>query len=111
MYVNRNASSVVAFSDGIVLVYDYGYLVAVSCEMLVYGVIYNLLKNMMKSSFACVANVHCRTLPDAFKTFQDLDGVCSVVIPLCTVYFRSHANTLVNALQVKQLTGNKLTNN
>ena len=91
VHSDRYASAVVFHGAGPVLLqYDLDRG-AVSCQMLVHGVIDNLIDQMIESSGGDTADVHSGSRADSFKSFQYLDAVrciIGILIMIC------HANLL-----------------
>ena len=73
MFVNRNATAIVAHGDAVVLTNIHINAVAESCQSLVDGVVHDLTHQMVETLDMSVANVHGWTLPDCLQSFKDLD--------------------------------------
>ena len=73
MKINRNTTSVILYSDGIIFVDGYFNVVAIAGERFVDRVIHNFINQVVKSFHANVTNIHRGTLSNSFQTFQNLD--------------------------------------
>ena len=71
--IYRNTTTVILYSDGVVLIDGHLDVVAIAGHGLVNGVVYYFVNQMMQTVLADVANVHGRTFTDSFQTFQHLD--------------------------------------
>ena len=75
---HRNAASIVSNCNRIILLNRHVNIFAEACQGLIHGIVYNLINQMMKSTGGGASNVHTRSLPDCFQSFQNLDLICSV---------------------------------
>ena len=73
MKINRNTTSVILYSDGIIFVDGYFNVVAIAGERFVDRVIHNFINQVVKSFRTNVTNIHRGTLSNSFQTFQNLD--------------------------------------
>ena len=71
--VGRDASAVILDCDRVVFVDRNVDVGTVSCQRLVDRVIHHLVNQVVQTFFSDVADIHGRTLPDRFQTFEDLD--------------------------------------
>ena len=88
--INRNTTSVILYSDGIIFVDGYFNVVAIAGECFVDRVIHNFINQVVKSFRTNVTNIHRGTLSNSFQTFQNLD-VLGWIAPVIGVnLFFSH---------------------
>ena len=84
VYTYGDASSVIGNADYIALKYLYGYLGTVACKGFVYGVVHNLVNEVVESAGTCGTDVHTRSFADCLQSFEDLYVVFIVVVVLLT---------------------------
>ena len=69
MSVYRHTSSVVFYSNGIILVYRYVNRAAKSSQRFVDTVVYHFIHQMVKTPGTCTSDVHTGSFSYSFKTF------------------------------------------
>ena len=80
---DRDPASVIADRNRIILVDIDLDLIAVTGKRLVYGVVHDLIHEMMEPSCGSASDIHPRSLSYSFQAFQDLD----LVRPIFSVKF------------------------
>ena len=83
---NRNTTSIINNSDRIILLDRYIDLCTISSQCFVYGIIHNLIYEMMKTTDRSTAYIHTGSFSNCFQSLQNLDLICSIFI----VHFCSH---------------------
>jgi hypothetical protein len=73
VHTGRNTTTVILDGNGIVLVDIYGDVGAEAGHGFVDTVIYDLIYQVMQTSFAYISDVHGRSFSYRLKSFQDLD--------------------------------------
>ena len=71
--IDRDPPTIVRYGDGVINVDDDLNFGTVASEGLVYGVIDDLVHEVVQSRFAGGADVHGRAQPDGFEAFQNFD--------------------------------------
>ena len=89
MEVGRDASAVILDCDRVVFVDRNVDVGTVSCQRLVDRVIHHLVNQVVQTFFSDVADIHGRTLPDRFQTFEDLDVGGGILLFLLLYLFPS----------------------
>ena len=90
--VGRDASAVILDCDRVVFVDRNVDVGTVSCQRLVDRVVHHLVNQVVQTFFSDVADIHGRTLPDSFQTFEDLDvgGGILLFLLLYLFFFSTH---------------------
>ena len=99
--IDGNSSSVVLDCHGIVAMYRHFNLAAVTGQCLIDGIIHNFVHEMMQSPRRGRTDVHARSLPNCFQTFQNLYLVC-------VVFFTHALSSSVTSVTVPIFTKNFL---
>ena len=71
MHIYRDPPAIVGDSAGSVPVKDNGDLTAVSCQVLIYGIVYDLKNKMIQPFAGKTADVHTRALANSLQSFQN----------------------------------------
>ena len=78
VHIYRDSTSVVCYSTGTVLLQNYIDQAAVSCQMFIYGIIHDLVDQMIQSLPGYTSDIHTRTFADRFQSFQNRYTPCIV---------------------------------
>ena len=81
----RYTTSIINNSNGIVLINGDINRITKSCKCLIYGIIYNFINQMMKTSACCGTDVHTGSLSNSLKTFQNLNLVGAIFMFNCCI--------------------------
>ncbi len=73
VHVHWDSAPVVLYGYGVVFIDSYLYVCAISCQCFVYGVVYDLIHEVVESFLSDVSDVHGRTLPYCLQSLQYLD--------------------------------------
>ena len=77
--VDRNASTIILYSDGIILLDGDGDAVTETRQRLINGVVHDLIDEMMETTDGGAADIHARSLPNCFESFQNLNLICAII--------------------------------
>ena len=89
MHLHRDAPAVVPHRAGAIRLQSHPYLVAVSRQVLVHGIVHNLVNQMVEPLGAHPADVHARALADCLQALQHRDAG-GVILFLCCI---RHSNS------------------
>src|SRR5699024_10208421 len=81
MHVHRNSTPVVRDRCRAVLLQRDMDLRTESRQMLVHGIVHDLIDQMDQSLCGDASDIHSRSLPDCFQPFEHCDTPCIVCIP------------------------------
>ena len=87
MEVDGNAAAVVPDRDGIIFLQGDGNFIAESPQMLIHGVVHNLIDQMVDAGNPDAADIHTRTAPDGLQSLQD--GDTARIILFCCILFHT----------------------
>ena len=78
MHANRNSTSVVLYRTGTICLKGDPDFIAGTRQMLIYRIIDNLIDQMIESFGRGTSDIHSRTFPDCFKSFQYRYTACII---------------------------------
>ena len=90
MNAHGDAAAVICNTDDIAfqnLGFDVG---AVACQRLIYGVIHDLVYQVVQAARACGTDIHTGALADRFQSLQHLD-LCFVIVALFYLFDVAHS--------------------
>ena len=87
VHIGRDTATVVAHRNGIVFVYGYLHMGAISSQSLIDGVIDHFIYQMVKTTHVYVAYIHGRALTHGLQAFQYLNILGGVVGPFLLLFF------------------------
>ena len=76
----RNAPSVIHHLYRIIFVNGHQDVLAVAGQRFVDRIIHHLIDQVMKTLFADIPDIHGRSFPNGFQTFQNLYTVCAIAV-------------------------------
>ena len=85
-----DSASVVGHADHIALQYFGLDMVAVACQRLVYGVIHDLIHQMVQTARSGGADIHTGALADCLQSLQNLN-LCFVIVALFYLFDVAHS--------------------
>ena len=80
MHSDRNAAPVILHCAGAVRLEYHLDLAAKACQMLVDGVVHDLIDKMVETSCGNTADIHSGSHPDSFKTLEYFYAGCVIII-------------------------------
>ena len=83
MHIYRDSSSVIFYCTGTVLLKNYMDQAAISCKVLVYRIVYDLIYQMVQSLSGYASDVHTGALSYGLEAFQDRDTVRIISVFFC----------------------------
>ena len=75
MHAYRNSPAVICHGAGTILLQIHFDLAAEACQMLIHGVVHDLVDQMVQSFGRNTSDVHTGTFPNCFQSLQDRDTV------------------------------------
>ena len=70
MHADRNTTSVIFHRTGAICLKGHPYFITGTCQMLIHGIVDNLINQVVESFGRCTSDIHSRTFPDRFKPLQ-----------------------------------------
>ena len=83
MHTDGDATSVILYRAGSVRLQRHTDGRAVTGQVLIYGVIHNLIDEVVQSSAAGTANIHAGTHPDSLKALEHTYAFFTVFVAIC----------------------------
>ena len=83
MHIYRDSSSIIFYCTGTVLLKNYMDQAAISCKVLVYRIVYDLIYQMVQSLSGYASDVHTGALSYGLEAFQDRDTVRIISVFFC----------------------------
>ena len=99
MHIYRDSSSVVCNCTGSVFLQNHMDQTAVSRQMFIHRIIYDLIDQMVKTSGRNTSDIHSRTLTDRLQTLQNRDTPCIIGFFLCHICYLSFLSVLAYFLK------------
>ena len=78
MHADRNTTSVIFHRTGTICLKGHPYFITGTRQMLIYRIIDNLIDQMIESFGRGTSDIHSRTFPDCFKSFQYRYTACII---------------------------------
>ena len=82
VHVRRNTTAIVLNGDGVIGIDENIDVFTMSRQRLINRVVNYLLYQVMQSFYANVTNVHGRSFPYRFQSFQNLNTICGIIVVL-----------------------------
>ena len=79
VHLDRDTASVVSDRAGAVRLQRHPYVFAVSRQMLIDGIVQNLVDEMVETLRAYASDVHTRSFADCLQSLEHRDTVCIVL--------------------------------
>ena len=89
VHADRNATSIVLYRRTSVFFQCDLDVGAVAGQMLIYRVVHDLVNEVIQSFSRNASDVHARTLPDSFESFQHRNRAGVICVAFCHVSFLS----------------------
>ena len=83
MHINRNSAAIVLHRTGSVRFQCHPDRVTVSRQVLVHGIVYNLVDQVVQSSGRCTSDVHSRSGANRFQSLQYPDAGSVIMLLFC----------------------------
>jgi hypothetical protein len=80
MHINGNAPAVVFHHDAVIDSYFYCNFITVSCRSFIDTVIHHFIHQVVQSFLADTADIHGRSDPYGFQTFQYFNAVSGIIV-------------------------------
>ena len=78
MHADRNTTSVIFHRTGAICLKGHPYFITGTCQMLIHGIVDNLINQVVESFGRCTSDIHSRTFPDRFKPLQYRYTACII---------------------------------
>ena len=83
MHIYRNSSSIISDRTGAVFLQCYFNFRTVTGQMFIYRIVHDLIDQVVQAFSGYASDVHSRTFPNSFQSFQDRNTTRVVSVFLC----------------------------
>ena len=83
MHIYRNSSSIISDRTGAVFLQCYFNFRTVTGQMFIYRIVHDLIDQVVQTFSGYASDVHSRTFPNSFQSFQDRNTTRVVSVFLC----------------------------
>ena len=93
VHLNGDASTVIFNCRRAILLKGHIYPVTISCQVLIYGIVHNLIYEMIQSLARNRTDIHSGALPYGLQSLKDRNIGCIIIVLTCHTYLIFYDNS------------------